>query len=280
VTFARTKVRYSPQLFIQLENANFDDLLKVDQKLLLVDPDDSQLTFEQNTILSAKGKTVFAYLSLGQAEKSRDYWQDSWQIGSPDFIHKVDPKYEYGFVVKFWTPEWENIILNYTAQHIAPFGYAGVLIDYMDEYKNFLTDRPNAAQEMVALGAKVVNVLQSRNPRMLILTQDSIDLYRIDKYRDMIDGVSCEEVFYKHSKNADGSLSFESQPSSYTASQMTLLDQILKDKKAVILMEYIEKNRYICQFYKKCAISGYICGVFDLNTPGLARECAAETVKF
>ena len=160
--------------------------------LLFIDPDLVDLTVEQNAILKANGKTIIAYLSLGQTESKRDYWQPEWRVGSPSFICGSDPEFKYSHVVKFWMPEWQDILINYTATHIVPFGYSGVLLDYMAEYKYFLRERPNAAQEMVAFGAKVVDSLRSLNPRTLIIAQDSVQLYQFEQYKDMVDVVSIE----------------------------------------------------------------------------------------
>jgi cysteinyl-tRNA synthetase len=248
----------------------------------VVDPDDAGLTFEQNTILRNEGKIVLAYLSLGQAEVSRDYWQPEWMVGQPDFLMTMDPRYNQGFIVKFWTPEWQDILLNYTNTHIAPFGYTGILMDYMGEYKNFVDERPSAAQDMVDFGVKVANLFRSRNPQehAIVVTQDSAELYRFPEYRDMIDGVSVEEAYYNHRYHEDKSISFGSQPAQHTKHQLAMVDRISKDKKVVFLIEYVDKNRFICDFYKKCAISGYICGVFDLEIPGAIRDCTMQEVKF
>ena len=61
------KVRYSTDFFCQLTNVTFDYLQRMSYQLLIVDPDLSGLTLEQNTILRRQGKTVLAYLSLGEA---------------------------------------------------------------------------------------------------------------------------------------------------------------------------------------------------------------------
>ena len=89
-----------------------------------------------------------------------------------------------------------------------------------------------------------------------------------------------QEVYYKHTYDDNAALSFQRQPADYTAEQLAILKDIASAKKTVLMVEYMEKNRDICAFYKKCYISGYSCAVYDWNSSDSpARECFSESEK-
>ena len=69
-----------------------------------------------------------------------------------------------------------------------------------------------------------------------------------------VNGVNLQEVYYHDGKrkNARG-----------TRDMINLLNEISKDKKLVMVEGYVEKNRHICDFYRKCSLAGFMCEVFD-----------------
>lgn len=64
------RTRYRAHFHAQMHGATFQSLMDLPQTVFLVDPDDIKLTAEQNAILRSQGKTVLAYLSIGEAESS------------------------------------------------------------------------------------------------------------------------------------------------------------------------------------------------------------------
>ncbi|OWA53901.1 hypothetical protein BV898_18320 [Hypsibius exemplaris] len=262
------KTRYHAQFVLQLTNQTFQSILRSPELMFIVDPDDVQLTRDQNALLRGLGKTVFAYLSVGEAETVRPYWQDSWRVGAPSFLSRQDEKYANGIIVEFWRPEWQAAVMHYMSSNILPFGYSGILMDYLGKYQEFLTVRPTAAEDMINLAAALANMARISNPAMLIVTQDALELYPIsEQYRMMVDGVSAEDVYFQ-----DGKV----RRSGETKSKVELLKRAALDKKVVLVEEYVEKNRSVCEFYKKCAMDGFMCGVFGADLVGVTRDCVME----
>ncbi|GAV02695.1 hypothetical protein RvY_13229 [Ramazzottius varieornatus] len=263
------RTRYRAHFHAQMNGATFQSLMDLPQTVFLVDPDDIKLTAEQNAILRSQGKTVLAYLSIGEAESFRSYWQSNWTVGSPSFIVRPDAILPEQYVTQFWQPEWQVSVLDYYTTHIAPFNYSGLLIDYMQVYDQFLDARPNAAQEMVDFLKRVVDLAKAKDSQAIIVTQDSAGLYKLsEEYRMLVDGVSLQEVYYH-----DGKM----KKARETREMVDLLNGISKDKKVVMLEEYVEKNRHACDFYKKCSLEGFMCGVFD---PALSQgplECVGPS---
>ena len=82
-----------------------------------------------------------------------------------------------------------------------------------------------------------------------------------------VNGVSMQEVYYHDGKRKNARR---------TRDMINLLNEISKDKKLVTMEEYVEKNRLICDFYKKCSIEGFMCGVFDPTLNQNSLECVGS----
>jgi cysteinyl-tRNA synthetase len=55
-------------------------------------------------------RLVVCYMSIGEAEEYRYYWQSSWSKNKPDWIAKENPGWPGNYKVKYWNEEWQGII--------------------------------------------------------------------------------------------------------------------------------------------------------------------------
>ena len=62
----------------QLQNASYGSLSATDFDFGVVDMDDAGLTAAQVAALEKQGKGLVSYVSIGEAEDYRDYWQSGW----------------------------------------------------------------------------------------------------------------------------------------------------------------------------------------------------------
>ena len=137
--------------------------------LLVVDIDDVALTQSELAALREDRKIILSYLSIGEAEDYRDYWQDGWEAGNPSFIDHENPEWEGNFKVKYWMQEWQTIIDSRVAE-IAEAGYDGVYLDIIDAYEYYEeSDRVDAAEEMVEFVSSIRDKGRSQNPDFLII---------------------------------------------------------------------------------------------------------------
>jgi cysteinyl-tRNA synthetase len=83
-----------------------------------------------------KRRKVIAYLSIGEAEDYRYYWQNGWGEGDPSFIHEENPGWPGNFKVEYWDPRWQAIIFGYLRM-IVKAGFDGVYLDIIDAYEYF-----------------------------------------------------------------------------------------------------------------------------------------------
>lgn len=117
-----------------LRNTNYD--------LLLIEVSYNNVFFTKEQIEELKVKDnggkriVIAYLSIGEAEDYRYYWKKKWNKKKPKWIIKENENWEGNYIVKYWSPEWKNIIKEYQKK-LDEIGVDGYLLDTVDTYQYF-----------------------------------------------------------------------------------------------------------------------------------------------
>ena len=117
-----------------LRNTNYD--------LLLIEISYNNVFFTKEQIEELKIKDnggkriVIAYLSIGEAEDYRYYWKKKWNKKKPKWIIKENENWEGNYIVKYWSPEWKNIIKEYQKK-LDEIGVDGYLLDTVDTYQYF-----------------------------------------------------------------------------------------------------------------------------------------------
>ncbi|MBC8181468.1 endo alpha-1,4 polygalactosaminidase [candidate division KSB1 bacterium] len=122
-----------------VKNTNYDlvliDLFYGDNVGLSSD-DVSNLKFKQN----GGSRLVLAYMSIGEAEDYRYYWQSGWKTGSPEWLLEENPNWEGNYKVSYWDKNWQNIIYgndNSYLKKIIDTGFDGVYLDIIDAFEYF-----------------------------------------------------------------------------------------------------------------------------------------------
>ena len=83
-------------------------------------------------------RLIIAYMSIGEAEDYRYYWDNSWNSNKPDFLDKENPDWAGNFKVKYWNPDWQNIIYgndNSYLKKILNANFDGVYLDIIDAFE-------------------------------------------------------------------------------------------------------------------------------------------------
>ncbi len=233
----------------QLQDATFDELRELDVSVLIVDKDDSRLTKDEIGELQKSGKIVLSYLSIGEAEDYRDYWEDGWETGNPKFIGKENPEWKGNYEAMYWEPEWQNIILV-EVQEITDLGYDGIYLDKVDAYQDFKEQgKENADKEMIEFVAKIRKKAYESGRQFLIVPQNAEELYKFKEYQEIIDGIGKEDTWFNDDEKKESAIGIE------------YLDKILNDKKLVLAIDYPETSSNICEFYQECDSHGFYCTV-------------------
>mgnify|MGYP003109633024 FL=1 len=96
---------------------------------------------EQIRIKEDGGKRLLiSYMSIGEAEDYRFYWQDEWDKKELNWIDSENPNWPGNFKVRYWNDDWKKIILgesNSYTQIILNAGFDGVYLDIIDGFWYF-----------------------------------------------------------------------------------------------------------------------------------------------
>lgn len=85
-------------------------------------------------------RLVYSYMSIGEAEDYRYYWQTQWNEELPDWIVTKNDQWQGNYPVKYWHKEWQKIIYgtkNAYLDKIISAGFDGAFLDIVDGYQNF-----------------------------------------------------------------------------------------------------------------------------------------------
>ena len=85
-------------------------------------------------------RLVVSYMSIGEAEDYRYYWQSDWKLGYPLWLREKNPDWEGNFKVEYWQKDWQDIIFgNSTSylQKIINAGFDGAYLDIIEAFEYF-----------------------------------------------------------------------------------------------------------------------------------------------
>ncbi len=125
-----------------IENSNYDVVI-TDLFYSGNDP----FTADEVTRLKLKpsggNRLVIAYMSIGEAEDYRYYWQSDWNSNKPNWLEKENPSWLGNYKVKYWEEDWQEIIYGNNDSYLKKIidaGFDGVYLDIIDAYEYFEGD--------------------------------------------------------------------------------------------------------------------------------------------
>lgn len=234
----------------QLQGANFEELLDLNAKYLVIDIDDAKLSSGEIEKLK-ESSIVLSYLSIGEAENYRDYWREDWMVGSPSFIDGENPQWEGNYKVKYWDQQWQEIIMK-KVKEIKSRGYDGVYLDIVDAYE-YYEDKGvlDAKEKMIDFVERIKN-----EGGLLIFSQNAVELYESEEYKKLIDGFGAEDTWYDNDNL---------QEADHNNSVLFYLRNARDDGKVILSIDYPLENANVCDFYTKCNNEDFFCTVSNRN---------------
>jgi cysteinyl-tRNA synthetase, unknown class len=121
-----------------------DAVVATNYDLIIMDAffEDEPYTFTEIEQLRHKAnggyRLVVAYMSIGEAEDYRYYWQNTWSFNSPEWMGSVNPDWPGNYKIDYWNPEWQKIIYgdeNSYLHKILSAGFDGTYLDLIDAYE-------------------------------------------------------------------------------------------------------------------------------------------------
>ncbi|MCD6501081.1 endo alpha-1,4 polygalactosaminidase [bacterium] len=85
-------------------------------------------------------RLLISYMSIGEAEDYRYYWQNDWRSNPPDWLEEENPNWAGNYKVAYWYSEWQDIIYGKGDSYldrILAAGFDGVYLDIIDAFEYF-----------------------------------------------------------------------------------------------------------------------------------------------
>jgi cysteinyl-tRNA synthetase len=121
-------------------------LASSDYDIILMDYfyDEEEYTRDEINLLKSKNnggqRLVVAYMSIGEAEEYRYYWDDEWKTDPPAWLKEENPDWEGNYKVEYWDPDWQSIIFGSSDSYLDKImdkGFDGVYLDIIDAFEYF-----------------------------------------------------------------------------------------------------------------------------------------------
>lgn len=227
------------------------------------------------------GRRVVCYLSIGEAEDYRTYWNKSWGYGTkltpsaPSFIVGENPDWKGNYRVRYWDAKWQAIILK-EIDRISAAGFDGLYLDIVSGFEffeqngnDFIDNRPNPAtgktyrQDMILWVQKVAARARKGNAKRWVIPQNGSQLLENQGFRKTVNAISVEDLFTNgNTQQAGGDISYI----------QAFLGLLKKDKKPIFCIEYAQTAPLKALVKQKAAKAGYVWLLTDRNLTKLGES--------
>ncbi|MGQ4892854.1 MAG: MJ1477/TM1410 family putative glycoside hydrolase [Candidatus Njordarchaeia archaeon] len=259
----------------QLQNIDPNEIVSSGFELVVMDysrDGTNETAFSRSDIQMIKdaGVVPIAYISIGEAEDYRFYWNKTWSTDPPVWLGKENPEWPGNYPVKFWYLEWKKIVFKYVDIIISQ-GFAGLYLDKVDVFEywsdpdngeNFTMDEEQVAELMINFVVEIAEYCRVNRsmPDFLIIPQNGERILEYDEdeeYLDAISGIGIEDLWY---------IETESIPTNATLERIHYIDIVAKANKLVLSVDYVddgtgyvgENKARIDDYINKAREKGYI----------------------
>jgi len=172
--------------------------------------DDEAFTREEVAAMQTKAdgsrRLVLAYMSIGEAESYRYYWDPAWSVQKPAWMLDENPDWKENYSVCFWEPGWQAAFYGKPTSYldkVLAAGFDGVYLDKCDVFedlqarnKRVAASRPDLEGDMVSFISRLSHYAKARVPTFAIVMQNAEVLLEHEHLRQVIDGVAKECLLY------------------------------------------------------------------------------------
>lgn len=214
-------------------------------------------------------RLVLSYMSIGEAESYRYYWNPDWTTNKPAWLLDENPDWPENYSVAYWDPSWQSLFYGGGTSYIDRLidaGFDGVYLDKCDVFedlqarnKKVAASRGDLEGDMVAFVQRLSHYAKSRNPRFAIVMQNAEVLLEHEALREAIDGVAKEELLYGYDTPE------KANPKDEVTFSKRALDLALSSGRTVFVVEYLNDTGKIRQATQTIDGYGYISTVSPKN---------------
>jgi cysteinyl-tRNA synthetase len=262
-----------------LQNVSVEAVQQSPFDLVVIEPqleEDYRMIFSRQSVAAmkqaphtSKKRLILAYLSIGEAEDYRPYWQQRWKKNPPAWLGKLNPNWDGNYKVRYWLNEWQVIILH-QLEAIVASGFDGVYLDIVDAWdywsdsftytqKTEIASPDDPVNNPAVAATLMFHWLQKirhtarytavhANPGFLLIPQNGENLlsHLTEQDRkafwDLVDGIGVESVFFYGDQPENNPLNVEKE-------RLHVLSQFIERGKTVLAIEYLTEPDLTTEFF-------------------------------
>jgi cysteinyl-tRNA synthetase, unknown class len=282
----------------QLQNPKIEDLSRSGFSLAVIDyskngSDSKRFSKQELQQLVTTNVLPIAYISIGEAESYRFYWQNKWvnqkdnnklTAEAPQWLGHTNPDWAGNHKVRYWNHEWRDNFIKPYLDKIIEQGFHGVYLDIIDGFEYWgdseiysrkletrlendpVDDEAEAARRMIELVHWISQYCREHSPLgndFVIVPQNGerILLYDNDgSYLNAVSGIGVEGTWYDTEEKLSPSTVRE---------RLQFLDKFIEKRKAVLSVDYVDNGDHqnsanlkrIKDYVSKCRLQKFNCYV-------------------
>jgi cysteinyl-tRNA synthetase len=203
---------------------------------------------EMSVIKDSGSRSAIAYLSIGEAEDYRWYFDSDWtdngideqpDSDAPYWLCRTNPDWAGNYKVQYWSDAWQTIVLEYVDK-IIKYGFDGVYLDIIDGFEywsdpgngeGYHLSEAEAADRMINFVKRIAAYGRAQNPAFLVIPQNGESILESAEKADylaVINGIGIEDLFYD-----------ERTATTDSAYRMAYIDQVTAAGKPAIVVDYV-----------------------------------------
>jgi cysteinyl-tRNA synthetase len=238
----------------------------------------------------ADRKAVLAYISIGESEDFRFYWDEAWtkggdagdafRPGAPDWLGPLNPDWPESRKVRYWDPDWQAIAIDWI-ETIAAKGFDGAYLDIVDAYyfwahevraKDHEPGDPvngaDAAARMIDFIVGLSSRARAINPDFVLVQQNAPfllndlvydtggkpkpDPARIAALHEAVAGIAVEDAYLRGGRDEDNRF----RPDQATINE--ILDSYAAEGEFVLSVDYVRKPSLIEKYLSRAERDGFL----------------------
>lgn len=268
-----------PEQQKRIIESNYDVVVVDYARSLATDAVEVPLTREEVDRMKRKPdggrRQVIAYLSIGESEDNRYYWQAAWNKKRPAWMKGESKEWKGNYLVEYWQPVWQKIIFGSPdsfVDRILKGGFDGFYIDRADAYYRF-GDTKQARDRMNDFLVPLITYIRSKKPDAAIMMQNAEELLDRPAVVEAIDAIAKEDLFFgiTHREEMNKKTDID-----YSTKQLV---DAQKAGKMIFVVEYLRNPKNIEFAKTKMNELGFVLyygprGLFEIMKPG--EVAAAE----
>ncbi len=202
-------------------------------------------------------RLVVAYLSIGEAERYRTYWNNAWYDAPtrPAWLLPPNPRWDGNFPVRFWHPDWQAIVLGSPAaylERILAAGFDGVYLDRADVFQELDTENPRAESDMARFIVRLARHARALAPNALVILQNAEELMRRAEIREAIDAIAKEDLLHGVEHDA------RANPADMVRTSLADLRRARANGIKVLVVEYLEDAKAAARADQRIRAEGFL----------------------